>query len=42
MSKVFPITEQNNILINNSNFLSRRISTVHYGSESLTLLGPKL
>ena len=42
MSRVFPITEQNYILRNNFNFVSRRVNTVHYGSEFLSHLGPKL
>ena len=42
MSKVFPITEQNYILRNNSNFVSHRANTIYYGSESLSHLGPKL
>ena len=42
MNRVFPIAEQNYILGNNSNFVTRRIHTVHYESESLSLLGPKL
>ena len=36
------ITEQNYILRNNSISVSRRINTVHYGSESLWHLVPKL
>ena len=42
MNRVFPTAEQNYTLRNNSNFVSRRINTVHYGSESLSHLGPKL
>ena len=42
MNRVFPIAEQNYNLRNNCNFVSRRINTVHYGTESLSHLGPNL
>ena len=44
MKNVFPITEAiyNHNLTNISNFTSRGINTVRYGSESSSYLGPRL
>ena len=42
MSRIFSIAEHNYIIRNNSNFEFRCIDTVHYGSESLSQLSPKL
>ena len=43
MSRIFPITEQNYILRNNSNFFaSCRTNTVHYGSQTFSHSRPKL
>ena len=42
MSRVFPITEKSYILTSDSNFVSRRINTVHCECESLSRLGIKL
>ena len=42
MNRVFPIAKQNYNLRNTCNFVSRRINTVHYGTESLSHLGPNL
>ena len=42
MNRVFSTAEQKYNLRNNCNFVSRRINTVYYGTESLSHLGPNL